>query len=216
MNKKVNFKKLKSFGFKKNDKEYFYSTKIMNGDFTLNVKISFDGEMQTELIENAIGDVYTLHLVEGLEGNFVGQVRHEYNSAIKEIEEKCYDVDVFNWDFTKQLINRITEKYGDNPEYLWEKFPNNAVFRRSDNQKWYAAILSVKYSKLGFESDEVAEVIDLRAEKERVEELLKLPNIHPAYHMNKKSWITIILDGSMDLGEVMKYIEESYNLAKKH
>lgn len=216
MNKKVNFEKLKSFGFKKNNRDYFYSAKIMNGDFTLNIKILSDGEMQTELIENAMDDVYTLHLVEGLEGNFVGQVRNEYNSVLKEIKEKCYDIDVFNWNFTKQLIDCITEKYGDNPEYLWEKFPNNAVFRRSDNKKWYAAILSVKYSKLGFESDEVAEVIDLRAEKEKVEELLKLPNIHPAYHMNKKSWITIILDGSMDLDEVMKYIDESYNLAKKH
>ena len=59
------------------------------------------------------------------------------------------------------------------------------------------------------------EIIDLRASKEDVPELIKQDNIYPGWHMNKKSWITIILDGSMNTEEIVKYIDESYNLAKK-
>lgn len=38
------------------------------------------------------------------------------------------------------------------------------------------------------------------------------PSVVPAYHMNKKHWISVILDGSMTNGEVMRLIEDSYAL----
>ena len=34
----------------------------------------------------------------------------------------------------------------------------------------------------------------------------------PAYHMNKRHWISIILDGSMEDNDVQMLIEESYGL----
>jgi predicted DNA-binding protein (MmcQ/YjbR family) len=33
--------------------------------------------------------------------------------------------------------------------------------------------------------------------------------------MNKKHWISILLDGSADINEIYRYIDESYILAKK-
>lgn len=33
--------------------------------------------------------------------------------------------------------------------------------------------------------------------------------------MNKQNWITIILDGSMDIEEIFEYIDKSYILAAK-
>ena len=37
----------------------------------------------------------------------------------------------------------------------------------------------------------------------------------PAYHMNKKHWITIVIDGSMEDKEIKRFIAESYDLTKK-
>ena len=62
--------------------------------------------------------------------------------------------------------------------------------------------------------DEIIEVINLRAPKDEVPELLKLKHIYPAYHMNKKSWITIVLDGSCTLEEIFARIDKSYELVK--
>ena len=100
-------------------------------------------------------------------------------------------------------------------EYLWEKFPNNAVARRKDNKKWYIVILTVNKNKLGIKDNEYAEVADLRAKTENIENLLKKDNIYKGYHMNKKNWITIILDGSIPVKEIYEFIDESYLLAGK-
>ncbi|MFL0810431.1 MAG: MmcQ/YjbR family DNA-binding protein [Agarilytica sp.] len=37
----------------------------------------------------------------------------------------------------------------------------------------------------------------------------------PGYHMNKKHWNTVILDGSIPIGEVERMIDRSYGLVVK-
>lgn len=215
MKKKANIQKLKQYGFKKNNDKYSYSVNIMNGDFTLNIDIINENEIRTELIEKAFNEPYTLHLVEDAQGTFVGQIREQYEKIIDEIKEKCFEIKAFEWEYSYKILDYAKEKYNSPAEYLWEKFPRNAVCRRQDNEKWYFALLSVQGSKIGLKTDEIIELVDLRVPFAEVPNLLKQPNIYPAYHMNKKHWITIILDGSMSLDEIYKFIDRSYELAKK-
>jgi predicted DNA-binding protein (MmcQ/YjbR family) len=42
----------------------------------------------------------------------------------------------------------------------------------------------------------------------------KYPAVTPGYHMNKKHWNTVILDGSVPDKEVLAWIDHSYNLVK--
>lgn len=43
------------------------------------------------------------------------------------------------------------------------------------------------------------------------------PCVQPGYHMNKKHWNTVILDGSVPDKEIFSWIDHSYNLiAAKH
>ena len=214
INKKPNYKKLLNYGFKKQGSVYNFSQEIFNGQFRLDVEIE-GNDVNTRLTDLTSEELYTLHLVEGVSGTFVGQVRAEYESALEKISAECFETDVFEWDYTKKVLKYAVEKYGTEAEYLWEKFPRNAVCRRKDNKKWYFAVLSVKGSTLGLETNEIQEVIDLRANKEDVSDLIKKYNIYPAYHMNKKSWITIILDGSMNIDEIYEFIDKSYSLAKQ-
>lgn len=212
-NKKPNYKKLENFGFKKEDKSYLYSTDILNSEFKLYVQIS-DGFFNTKLIENETGEIYSLHLIEGVEGSYIGKIKEEYEKAIFNIIDNCFDDNIFKTKDAKKIEEYASETYKSSLEYLWEKFPNNAVLRRGDNSKWYAAILTVKKSKLGLNSEDEAEVIDIRAKAENIPELLKKDGIYPGYHMNKKHWITIILDDIVPFYEIKKYIDESYLLAK--
>ena len=41
------------------------------------------------------------------------------------------------------------------------------------------------------------------------------PAVQPAYHMNKKHWNTVVLDGSVPWPEVEEMIEDSYQLVVK-
>ena len=212
-NKAPNFAELAEYGFKKTKNGYEFSKNIMKDEFKLTVNVNFDGILSTELSEIATKEIYTLHLLEGAKGSFVGKVREEYNAVIDDIVQKCFDTDIFKSEQTKQILKYVKDKYESEPEYLWEKFPDNAVCRHSDNKKWYLAILTVKKSRLGFDTEEEVEVVDLRADADKLPEMIKQKNIYAGYHMNKKHWISVILDNSMKTKDIFELIDHSYVLA---
>lgn len=213
--KKADFGKLTAYGFKRAGGNFIITKRLSGCGFLLTVTVNNLGQIFSEVIDDNLSEPYTLHLIDGASGGFVGQVRTDYENALKEIAEQCFDVEIFKNDCTKELIAAVKDFYGDELEFLWEKFSGNAVWRRKDNKKWYAAVLSVSKRKLGFDSDEIAEVIDLRIQPEKLEDLIDNKNYFPAYHMNKKHWFTIILDGSVPSDVIFDYLQNSYDLAKK-
>lgn len=213
--KKADFGKLTVYGFKRAGGNFIITKRLSGCGFLLTVTVNNLGQIFSEVIDDNLNEPYTLHLIDGASGGFVGQVRTDYENALKEIAEQCFDVEIFKNDCTKELIAAVKDFYGDELEFLWEKFSGNAVWRRKDNKKWYAAVLSVSKRKLGFDSDEIAEVIDLRIQPEKLEDLIDNKNYFPAYHMNKKHWFTIILDGSVPSDVIFDYLKDSYDLAKK-
>ena len=105
----------------------------------------------------------------------------------------------------------IGEKYLVKPEYPWERDNTSAVFRHKDNRKWFALVMNVSGSKTGLESDEVIPVLNLKIEDPVFHDLLiKQKGIIPAYHMNKRSWITVRLNGDVPEKNVFDLIDESY------
>ncbi|MEP6596558.1 MAG: MmcQ/YjbR family DNA-binding protein [Ginsengibacter sp.] len=40
--------------------------------------------------------------------------------------------------------------------------------------------------------------------------------IQPGYHMNKKHWNTVFVDGTLSARQIKKFIEDSYNLVNKN
>lgn len=214
-NRKLNIEKVLSFGFVKSDDSYVYHTDLACGQMKLTVKIDTEGKIHTAVTDNNSGDEYVLHRVAGAAGSFVGQVKSEYEAIFDEISAKCFEPDVFKSEQAKAVIAYVRDTYNNELEYLWQKFPDNAVVRRKDNQKWYAAILTVSRRKLGFDSDEMVEIIDLRIKPEEMESTVDNIRYFPGYHMNKKHWFTICLDGTVGMDEICRRIDESYKLAKK-
>ncbi len=213
--RRVNFKKLVPFGFTEREGGYEYENDIANGQMKLTVRIEKSGKLYSEVTDKDTGEEYILHRVEGAVGSFVGQVRLDLEETVERISAACFEPEVFKSKVTKAVIAYCLKKYGDSPEHLWERSPDNAILRRRDNKKWYAAILTVKRSKLSGDSDREVEIIDLRLPPEEMEKTVDGVKIFPGYHMNKKHWITICLDGSVDIKEICARIDESYILAKK-
>ncbi|MBQ8444557.1 MAG: MmcQ/YjbR family DNA-binding protein [Clostridia bacterium] len=212
-NKKINYSKLIKYGFIKNDNKYFFSTPILNDQFILSIEIC-DSQMKTKIIESATLDEYILHLTDAT-GEFVGKIRSEYKKVLQNISNECFENNIFTNKQTIEIITYITKVYGDELEYLWEKFPNNAIWRRKDSNKWYGALLKVSKRKLKIDSDEIVEIIDLRANEEEIAHLIDNKTIFAGYHMNKKHWVSICLDNIIPTNTIFKLIDNSYNLAKK-
>ena len=211
--KKLNPEKLKAYGFSEQDGEYKFSSGILNGEFQLEIVLDKNGMPDTTLTEKSTGEEYILYKTKA-SGEFVGNVRSEIEKKLSEIAEKCFDTATFKSEQTIDLIKYAREKYSIEPEFLWEKFSDNAVLRRKDTEKWFAVILTVSRHKLGMHSDEIVEIVDLRTQPENIAALVDGKKIFPGWHMNKKHWFTIILDGSVSFEEICKRIDESYNLAK--
>ena len=205
--------KLISYGFLKKGHEYEYVTNIMGGDFQLTIFIENTGVLSTTLTETATKEAYILYQTSAC-GPFVEGVRGAIKAVLMDVAEQCYEPAVFKAKQTVQLIDFVRKKYHDEPEYLWKRFPSNAVWRRKDNQKWYGVLLTVSRRKLRIKSDEIAEIIDLRVNPNILEKRIDHKRYYPGWHMNKKHWITIILDGSVPFEEICQRIDESYSLAK--
>ena len=208
----INYSKLIKYGFKKDENKYIYKTKILDNAFEVKVIIS-DTEKYSKIIELEDNIEYVLVDVEDATGEFVGNVRNEYENVIKDIVEKCTNKEVFKNNQTKEIINYISNKYNDELEFLWEKFDDNAIWRNKQNNKWYGALLTIAESKFGVDSDKTVEVIDLRYQKEEIENIIDNIKIFPGYHMNKKSWITIKLDNSVETQKIIELIDNSYILS---
>lgn len=55
--------------------------------------------------------------------------------------------------------------------------------------------------------------LNLKCDPERSAELReRYDAVEPGYHMNKKHWITVILDGSIPDGQLQGWIDDSYDL----
>lgn len=210
--KKLIPEKLLACGFEKNGEFFQYFTEIRNGEFTLMIQIGMDGTIDTNLVENETGEAYILYKT-GASGTYVGEIRTAIEEVMYDIVRQCYETSIFKTEQSQMIINFVREQYGDELEFLWEKFPDNAVWRRKDNKKWYGAILTVAGKKVGLETDKIEEIIDLRMNPAEADLILSRKNYYPGWHMNKKSWYTIVLNGSVPDEELKEKIMESYDLA---
>lgn len=142
-NRKIDFHKLKQYGFRQKDGSYIFNTKLKKGEFELILSISKIDDLDYKIIETSTDEEYEPAYIKNAEGKFVGEIRQEAEEIISDIAARCTVFTPFLSEYTYRVIDYIKEKYSDEPEYLWEKFPDNAVFRNKNNQKWYAAILTV-------------------------------------------------------------------------
>ncbi len=213
--KKLSPKKAEEYGFFREGEGYAYSALIMDGEFTL--KVAFDsggGNLNTNMYECDTGDEYTLYKTDA-EGVYIGKVRAAIEAVLADIVDKCFVSSGFKQRQTEALVAYGKSVYGSSAEFLWEDTPDCAIMRRGDSGKWYVVIQTVSKRKLGIASDDKAEILNLHGEKEDVAELLARDGIYPAWHMNKKSWFTVILDGSVEDDMLFSLVDESYRLAGK-
>ena len=95
---------------------------------------------------------------------------------------------------TKQeFFELCSSSYFTQPDYPFDEDFETAVFRHSDNRKWYAIVMRVSRSKFGLDSDEVIDVVNLKLPTEMFGSFGAADGVYSAYHMNKLHWISVLL-----------------------
>ncbi|MCR5625784.1 MAG: MmcQ/YjbR family DNA-binding protein [Lachnospiraceae bacterium] len=111
----------------------------------------------------------------------------------------------------KKLYDYAKKKYKAKPEYLWKKFPDYAILRHIDNNKWFALIMDVPKEKFGLGGDERIDVVNVKlSDPLLIDMLLQKEGYFRGYHTGRGNWISILLDGSVPFEEICKLIDESF------
>ena len=207
--------RLGSFGFRPDGGGHKYAVPILEGHFLLSVVIDAAGAVATNLVDTAAGEEYVLHQTPGAHGAFVGRVREEVGAVLKAVADSCFVPFVFQSAEAQQVLRHARDMWQEEPEFLWPKFPDNAVLRRRDSSKWYAVLLVLAKHKLGLDSDTLVDILDLRGRPGDIAARMEGGACLPGWHMNKKHWYTICLDGSVPVDDILHHLEESRALAGK-
>lgn len=110
------------------------------------------------------------------------------------------------------VLEFAAAQYGTAPDYPWARSPESAVLR-CKNGKWYGLVMPVGREKLGLPADGVSDVLNVKCDPLMLGSVLMQKGFFPAYHMNKSSWISILLDGTVPLDRVTAALQMSYALA---
>ena len=111
----------------------------------------------------------------------------------------------------EQIFEYVREQYGVEPDYPFSVAPTYPVLRHTGNRKWFALLMDVPREKLGLSGAEHVDVINLKCDA-MSGALRQQPGILPAYHMHRDSWITVLLDGTVPVQDILPLIDLSYHL----
>ncbi len=199
---------------------YCYSGTLQGGVFRVRVEMPHPGEGFMSVVAEGGEDEWRVRFgAQGMERPrkapwFASVLKAELKALLERIAEECFEPDVFHAPQSLELMAHVQQHYGDELEYLWKRFPENAVWRRPDTQKWYGALLQLSRRKLGQDSDEHVEILDFRVPAAEMSQLVDGTRFLPGYHMNKRNWCTVVLDGSVPMEEIMRWLATSHELAR--
>ena len=116
----------------------------------------------------------------------------------------------------EQLESFIYEKYNVRADYPFEDDFETGVFRHGDTGRWFALAMHISAKKIGRDSDEKIDVMNLKCAPEIIESMAGIEcGVYRAYHMNKMHWLTVALDGSCDDGLIAWLLDISFDLTRK-
>jgi len=210
---KIKKESLETAGFKTTDGNTFSMNQtVSNGTFNADITLSLSEQTLTvHLFDSATSEKYALFDMPNSHGAFVASLREEVQQLIDEIKSKCFETS----DLKDDYIAWIKTQFGAEPDYPWpDDAPWSFVFR-CPNEKWFALVMRIKYRQLGLTSDEEVWVVNMKASQDEIPNLIDKKSIFPAWHMNKKHWITVLLTAATDFNKLCELTQKSWELVTK-
>lgn len=208
---KYNFSKeqLKDFGFKEKAEKLIYRKEILDSSFVIEI-VFVDSQLLVEVYDLEFAEIYSLFSVDSAVGETVQNIREHVENLLRSILGLA--------DQSGKISSEVIDycnKYGVNHVNPFKKNPDILAFV-NEKKKWYALLSDVEYNKLNKNTDITTKVkiLNLKYPTDNILDIIDNKNIFPAYHMNKKHWISIVLDKNIKLETIKELIDISYSLVK--
>lgn len=201
---------LKSFEFKEEAEKLIYRKEILDSSFLMEI-VFVDRQFLIEVYDLEFDEIYSLFSVDSAVGETVQNIREHVENLLSSILGLADESEKIN----SEVVDYCNNRYGENHINPFKKHPDILAFVNEKN-KWYALLSDVEYNKLNKNTDITTKVkiLNVKYPTDRILEIIDNKNIFPAYHMNKKHWISIVLDKNIKLKTIKELIDISYSLVK--
>lgn len=201
--------KLLECGF---NSDYVYTVDILDNTFKVIVTY-VDKKITGKIIDLSFDEKYTNFRIER-SGEFNLKIRSEYERILLDIREKTCIRRAYIFDQANRINEFIYKKYSVSPDFPFTSSKYHGVYRNLDG-KWFGILMNIPFNKIDKNKSGLIEVINVKINPNDKDNLLKIEGIYEAYHMNKKSWISIILDDTLSDNLISELIDNSYKLVTK-
>ncbi len=209
---KYNFskEKLLQYGFREEAEKLIYRKEILDSSFLIEI-VFVNSQLLIEVYDLEFDEIYSLYSVDSAVGETVQNIREHVEKLLSSILGLADE----SGKISSEIIDYCNNKYGENHVNPFKKHPDILAFVNERN-KWYALLLDVEYNKLNKNTDITTKVkiLNVKYPTDRILEIIDNKNIFPAYHMNKKHWISVVLDKNIKLETIKELIGISYTLVK--
>ena len=201
---------LNGFGFKEEAEKLIYRKEILDSSFLIEI-VFVNNQLMVEVYDIEFDEIYSLFSVDSAVGETVQNIREHVENILSSILGLADE----SGKISSEVIYYCNNKYGGNYVNPFKKHPDILAFVNEKN-KWYALLLDVEYNKLNKNTDITTKmkILNVKYPTDRILEIIDNKNIFPAYHMNKKHWISIVLDKNIKLETIKELIDMSYSLVK--
>ena len=220
--KRVIWENLEKGGFSapsEDSETWEYSEPFMDGDLTALITVSHEGIITAKAVDTLSKEEYLPMNIDSYTGSYVGSAREAFREILTHIADNCFGDVPFSSDQANRIALAIEQKFGAKPEHPFKK-DEGAVFRHSTSGRWFALDMNVKRDKLddpntddtSAVSSGMIDVMNVKIDPGKLDDLLHEPGICRCYHMNKKLWVTLTMDDRLSDRRIMELIRESYAL----
>lgn len=208
--------KMLAYGFHKANKTYILEKTFLDGDFKTVLSVTPKGQVTGKVIDTITQDEYYQLRQETATGPYVNRVRSAYRSLLTDIADSCCSDVLFASSQANRLTQAILDHFQVKPDFPWEhssRYQSYGAFRHTSNRKWFALIMNVTRDVLNKDGNtSPIDILNVKISPAQGEALRKTPGIYPAYHMNHKTWISVVLDETLPDEKILELIDTSYQL----
>ena len=202
--------KLLQYGFKEEAEKLIYRKEILDNSFLIEI-VYVDSQFLIEVYDLEFDEIYSLFSVDSAVGETVQNIRENVEKLLSSILGLADE----SGKISSEIIDYCNNKYGGNHVNPFKKHPDILAMVNEKNKR-YALFLDVDYNKLNKNTDITTKVkiLNVKYPANKILEIIDNKNIFPAYHMNKKHWISIVIDKNIKLETIKELIDISYSLVK--
>ncbi len=201
--------RLLDYGFTPEKNFLLYKRPLPEDRFEIIIK--YDGTIRGRIMDIASEEEYVNYRFENTGGYSAG-IRQKFIDLLLDIREKCSRNQYYKSEQARRICDFIYETYDKTPEFLWPNIPSYAAYRVKETKKWFAVMGSVPRYKLNPDAEDRGdvEVINVKVDSGTINEILAVKGYYSAFHMNKKCWVSIILDDTLSDDEIKSRIRDSF------